>query len=283
MLSAPVPLPGYFGADPGAEVFFHFYTNGGNAIRTQVMLTHHLLSLVQEGEKEVMVASKRERVDASRSLLLSATASIMSEHNLEGRPMRSLLLFFSPRFLVDFCVRHTIKPGQRSTELLPLPQDDFTRNFVRSVELLGCATLNGSAGLCRTKAEEILLYLHTKHSVAFEGFLSASLKDQEALSLRFVVTQHQDGNLSIPELAFLCHMSVSTFKRRFQEAYGMAPGKYLHERRMDRARAMLERQRRPSEIYHELGYESLSAFSAEFKKHFGVPPKGFEAQVGRFA
>jgi len=283
MRSGPVPLPAYFGAGPSAEVFFHVYTNGGNAIRTQVMLTHHLLSLVQEGEKEVLVASKRERVDASRLLLLSATASIMSEHSLEGRPMRSLLLFFSPTFLVDFCVRHSIKPGRLSTELLPLPQDDFTRHFARSVEVLGSEELNGSAALCRTKGEEILLYLRAKHPVSFAGFLSASVMDHDALSLRSVVKQHQDSNLSIPELAFLCHMSVSTFKRRFQQAYGTAPGKYLHEHRMERARVMLERHLRPSEIYHELGYESLSAFSTEFKKHFGVAPRGFDAQVGPFA
>ncbi|HNO05046.1 MAG TPA: hypothetical protein PKK49_07125, partial [Flavobacteriales bacterium] len=54
--SRPVPLPAYFGASTKADVFFHPYTNGGRPIRTQVMLTHHLLSLVQEGEKEVIVA-----------------------------------------------------------------------------------------------------------------------------------------------------------------------------------------------------------------------------------
>ncbi len=280
MLSAPVPLPAYFGADPKAEVFFHPYTNGGMSIRTQVMLTHHLLSLVQEGEKEVLVASKRERMDASRLVLLAATAGIMSEHGLHGRPMRSMLLFFSPAFLVEFCARHSIKPGKRSTELLALPQDDYTRHFARSIELLGCDQLNGSAALCRTKAEEILLCLSTRHVDAVADLLSTSLKDRDTLSLRFIVAQHQDSNLSVSELAFLCHMSVSTFKRRFQEAYAMPPGKYLHERRMQRAKSMLECKQRPSDIYHTLGYESLSAFSTEFKKHFGVTPTSVEAQVG---
>ena len=35
-------------------------------------------------------------------------------------------------------------------------------------------------------------------------------------------------------------------------------------------------QKRPSEIYADLGYENLSAFSTEFKKHFGMPPKQFQ-------
>lgn len=278
-----VQLPAYFGADPKAEVYFHPYSNGGKAVRSQVMLTHHLLSLVQEGEKEVLVASKRERVDASRLVLLSATASIMSEHNLHGRPMRSVLMFFSPSFLVDFCARHGIEPGKRAAELLVLPQDDYVRHFARSIELIGRGEWNGSDALRRTKAEEILVYLNARHPSVLPDLLATSLKDQGALSFRFVVTQHQDNNLSVPELAFLCHMSVSTFKRRFQEVYAMAPGRFLHERRMQRAKSMLERKQRPSDIYHALGYESLSAFSTEFKKHFGVAPKGIESQVGPFA
>jgi AraC-like DNA-binding protein len=47
------------------------------------------------------------------------------------------------------------------------------------------------------------------------------------------------------------------------------------QRRMERAKAMLnDRKLRPSEIYLDLGYESLAAFSTEFKKHFGVAPTG---------
>ena len=270
--TSAVPLPAYFGAAPEADVFFQPYTNGGKAIRTQVTLTHHLVSLVQEGEKEVIVADRREKVDASKLLLLVATAGIMSEHCLQGRPMRSMLLFLSPAFLLDLCVRHGIRPRGTPTALAPLSQDDFTRHFARSIELLGPAALNADAALRRTKAEEILLYMHARQPARFAAFLAAALGDRTELPLRTVVARHQDGHLTIPELAFLCHMSVSTFKRRFQEAFGMAPGRYLHQRRMERAKAMLDRKLRPSEIYLDLGYESLAAFSTEFKKHFGVAP-----------
>lgn len=270
----PVTLPAYFGASPKADVFFQPYTNGGKAIRTQVVLTHHLISLVQEGEKEVLVAGRREQVDASHLLLLASTSSIMSEHSLDGRPMRSLLLFIAPSFLVDFCARHGLKPHGTPAELLPMPQDDFTRLFARSVAVLGPSTLNADAAMRRTKAEELLLYMHAKQRAAFLRFIAAALKDRHDLPLRSVVAMHQDSNLTVPELAFLCHMSPSTFKRRFQEAFGLAPGRFLHARRMERAKAMLTRRLRPSEIYLDLGYASLAAFSNEFKKHFGVAPTG---------
>lgn len=272
MPSTPVRLPAHFGADVHADVFFTPYTNGGRAIRTQVMLTHHLLSLVQEGEKEVLVAAQRAKVDASQLVLLSATPSIMSEHSLNGRPMRSLLMFFSPGFLMDLCIRHGAVPVGQGTDLAPIPQDAFTRNFATSVELLGAATLSADERMRRIKAEEILLYLWKAHPIAFGTFLASALTDRHMLSLRQVVAQHQDATISIPELAFLCHMSPSTFKRRFHEVFGVAPGRYLHARRMERARTLLASNARPSDIYHVLGYGSLSAFSTEFKKHFGTAP-----------
>ena len=272
MSPGPVRLPAYFGADPAADVFFQPYTNGGKAIRTQVALTHHLSSLLQEGEKEVIVAGRREPVDASHLLLLASTSSIMSEHSLQGRPMRSLLLFIAPSFLVDFCARHGVKPRGAAAELLPLPQDDFTRLFARSVALLSPSTVNADAAMRRTKAEELLLYLHAKHPGGFARFIAAAVRDRDALPLRSVVALHQDSNLTVPELAFLCNMSVSNFKRHFHETFGTAPGRYLHARRMERAKAMLARKLRPSEIHLDLGYESLAAFSNAFKKHFGVAP-----------
>lgn len=266
-----IKVPACFQAELDQDVFFHAYSNEGRPVRSCVDLSHHLLSLVQEGEKEVIVADRCAKVDGSQLVLLSATTGIMSEHNLKGRPMRSLLLFFTPRFLVEFCARHDVRPGKETSALLSLPQDPYIRHFARSVELFGIPALNTSA-LAHTKAEEVLSYLRARQPAAFASFVAASLKGRDELSLRTVVAHHQDGNLTVPELAFLCHMSVSTFKRRFHEVFGEAPGHYLQRRRMERAKAMLERDLRPSEIYHLVGYESLAAFSAGFKKHFGVPP-----------
>lgn len=282
MLSAPVQLPAAFGADPRADVFFRSYSNGGRPVRSKVMLTHHLISLVQEGEKEVLVAAQRERVDASRLVLLAASPSIMSEHGLSGTPMCSELVFLSTGFLVEQGVRHGRPARAEAQALLTLPQDDFTRHFARSLRLLGSELLQGPA-LQRTKAEELLLYLRAKHPQEMAAFLEAALRSAPDMPLRQAVAQHANGGLTLPELAFLCNMSVSTFKRRFQEVFGMAPGRYFQERRMARAKALLEHGTRPSEVYHQLGYESLSAFSTEFKKHHGVPPKDWMPQAGPLA
>ncbi len=74
-------------------------------------------------------------------------------------------MFFSPAFLLDFSVRHGLKPKGAAIDLQPLAQDAFTKHFAASVELLG-PSLNADAALRRTKAEELLLYLHRRPPVS---------------------------------------------------------------------------------------------------------------------
>ncbi|HEV2481618.1 MAG TPA: AraC family transcriptional regulator, partial [Puia sp.] len=67
--------------------------------------------------------------------------------------------------------------------------------------------------------------------------------------------------------------SLAGFKRDFQKTFGMSPRQWLLEKRLTEARHLIERKnKRPSGIYLDLGFESLSHFSHAFKKKFGKAP-----------
>ncbi|MEM9024275.1 MAG: AraC family transcriptional regulator, partial [Bacteroidota bacterium] len=84
--------------------------------------------------------------------------------------------------------------------------------------------------------------------------------------------------LTLEELAFLCNMSISTFKRHFQQIYEVAPSRWFREKRLQRAEYLLRVQhQKPSEVYREVGFENLSSFTQAFKKHFGTTPKKYQA------
>ena len=81
-------------------------------------------------------------------------------------------------------------------------------------------------------------------------------------------------NLKVEEIAFLCNMSLSTFKRHFKEEFQASPGKWLLDKRLEKAKILMEqRDVKASDVYLEIGYNNLSNFSTAFKNKFGISPK----------
>ena len=68
-------------------------------------------------------------------------------------------------------------------------------------------------------------------------------------------------------------MSLSTFKRHFVKEYKQSPGKWFRDKRLLRAKELLETSTiKVSDIYLDLGYNNLSNFSSAFKSKFGINP-----------
>jgi AraC-like DNA-binding protein len=51
------------------------------------------------------------------------------------------------------------------------------------------------------------------------------------------------------------------FKRHFIVEYNEAPGKWLQDKRLQRAKEILKRSIKASDIYQDMGYNNLSNFS----------------------
>jgi AraC-like DNA-binding protein len=96
---------------------------------------------------------------------------------------------------------------------------------------------------------------------------------REVSGFQSIVENSVNSNLSLEDVAFLCHMSLSTFKRNFVREYQTSPGQWFRERRMQTANDILkEGKLTSSDIYLKFGYNNLSNFSAAFKNKFGKYP-----------
>ena len=74
-------------------------------------------------------------------------------------------------------------------------------------------------------------------------------------------------------IASLTGRSLAAFKRDFEKIFGIPPGRWLMQRRLEEARRLIKEDRKkPSDIYLDLGFENLSHFSFAFKKAFGKSP-----------
>jgi len=60
--------------------------------------------------------------------------------------------------------------------------------------------------------------------------------------------------------------SVAAFRRDFKKAFNTTPQKWLTERRLQPAYYHIkEKQRKPTDVYFEAGFENLSHFSHSLK------------------
>ncbi len=77
----------------------------------------------------------------------------------------------------------------------------------------------------------------------------------------------------VEHLASVANMSSSTFHKAFKEVTSESPLQYLKKLRLNRARYLMIQESTKAYIAaYEVGYESPSQFSREFKRYFGLSP-----------
>jgi transcriptional regulator GlxA family with amidase domain len=87
---------------------------------------------------------------------------------------------------------------------------------------------------------------------------------------------HLDGELTVDRLARHAHMSSRTFCRRFTEETGLAPGTWIRNRRIDRARELLEsHDLSVDEVARRSGLGSGGNLRHHLRRGVGMSPSSY--------
>jgi AraC family transcriptional regulator len=82
-----------------------------------------------------------------------------------------------------------------------------------------------------------------------------------------------DGRIYLSEMARECGLSVSHFTRAFRKSFGMSPYRWLLERRLHRAKALLVASDISiAEIAIRSGFSDQAAFTRAFARIVGDSP-----------
>jgi AraC family transcriptional regulator of arabinose operon len=121
--------------------------------------------------------------------------------------------------------------------------------------------------------EEALLWLNSSNPD-----LERSHFDSRVRSAMDFICAHIDTSPTLAQIGRACGLSPSRLSHLFRQQVGMAPVEYLEQRRMNRARELLEiTALRISEIAAMLGYDSPFYFTRRFTKFTGQSPKQYRA------
>ncbi|HET9501880.1 MAG TPA: helix-turn-helix transcriptional regulator [Marmoricola sp.] len=86
--------------------------------------------------------------------------------------------------------------------------------------------------------------------------------------------------LDVEALALGVHMSAGHLSREFKRVYGESPYSYLMTRRIERAKALLDRgDLSVTEVCFAVGCQSLGTFSTRFSELVGCSPSAYRERA----
>lgn len=94
------------------------------------------------------------------------------------------------------------------------------------------------------------------------------------------VAQHYMDAITVDDLAAVCHLSTTHFRRVFRQILGHSPLDYVHMVRIDRACVLLyNHDHSVTEIGHQVGYATPSSFLRQFRRIHGSSPNQWRIRM----
>ena len=256
------------------DLFVYDFKMTSDVVKSKVNLGMNMFSFLQVGKKQVHFAGTSVAVNKDQSLLLKKGNWLWTELLDIEAIYYCKLFFFSEEKLKEFLEKHSKNKDIIKDEIpyFIIRNDSYIISYLNSLSTISEAPMAFMENLLSVKFEELMLYLLQKYGRKFELYLH-SLIIKESSPFKKIVESKIHSNLKLEEIAFLCHMSLSTFKRHFIKEYKVSPGKWLQDKRLQKAKETLEQGNlTPSDIYLDFGYNNLSNFSIAFKNKFGFNP-----------
>lgn len=270
-----VTLPNELHIDSSFPIQVFDYSSIKEISKQHIALKKNTISFLIEGTKEVFFDNSTLSIENSRFLIMKSGNCLMTEKLSEIKNYRSILFFFSNEILQRFVKNTELNQSEsfQYKSVYAFKYDEFIRRFTTSLLDILKLSKQTQKKLLLVKFEEIMIYLTDRYGT---DFLHALIENSDDYTQKFTQTIESNklNRLTLKELAFLCNMSVSGFKRQFKKYYNESPIKWFQNKRLEHAYYLVhQKQKTSSEIYLEIGYENLSSFIKAYKTKFGTTPK----------
>jgi AraC-like DNA-binding protein len=197
-----------------------------------------------------------------------------------GVPFKSISIFLDQESLKRYSAEHNIHIATPYTgdPMTRLPEDPFIKSYFISLEPYfvhpGKMT-DALADLKTREAIELLLRLNP----SFKNFLF-DFSEPFKIDLESYMNQHFMFNIPLSQFARLTGRSLATYKRDFQKIFAMSPERWLLKKRLEQAHFLIsQKNQKPIDVYHEVGFENISHFSTSFKNLYGYTPSSLKFEV----
>lgn len=250
----------------------------GKFFKTEVMFEHHILVWFISGETRIIQADASYTFNAGDVFLIPRNQlTTVINYPKDGLSHKAVAMYLTVKKLKDFYSRNkAIGRAQPLQKVYSFSKHPLLESCLASLIHYFNLGENLPPAVADIKIEEAIIILRSTDK-SVDGIL-ANFEEPGKINLSDFMERNYMFNMTLDRFAYLTGRSLATYRRDFVKIYNTSPQKWLLDKRLQLAHYhLVEKQRKPIDVYIEVGFENLSHFSYAFKNHFGYAPNA----VGR--
>lgn len=227
-----------------------------------------------ESGHEVLTNSNNDIADLhpGSAVFLPRGLNLHSDYVKKAKSLKAYLVFFDEQVIIEYLSEvkrsDALDTSDNSFYLLNDKEKDLAR-FFDSIRY----DLEDPKYLSIKLQELLCLISYHGDRNIFLRLLSRNIVSPKR-NLRRLLEKNDLLHLTVNDLAQISGRSLSSLNRDFKQIYKTTPQKWMRERRLSRAKELLERGRfSVTEVASEVGYKNVSNFIRAFKLKYGRTPK----------
>ena len=235
---------------------------------------------INEGEVSVRSQTNYMNLDGNNAILAKCLNYFFETDNKQkesGDGIEVIAVILDPS-LVEELFEFDLSQSDYSVDynIKQIEVDRLLANFKENINILLDNPELADERMIETKLKEfVLLITKSQNAPSQLDFLSALFKPLD-IGFRSTIQHNIYSNLSLDELARLCHLSKSSFKRKFNEVFKSSPKKYISQKKIEKAAELLRSDNlRISDIAYDVGFDSLATFNRNFTSTYGKSPSEY--------
>jgi AraC-like DNA-binding protein len=253
-----------------------FYSYLSSERKEKICLwNHHTLILQVSGQLILETSSQNISMTAGDLLLIGKNQlGTLTKTPLPGGNYETIVISLQEDLLRRIVLEEKLEAdGKYSGPInILIPLNEFLKGYFQSIvpyARSSGAAMTDEMGILKVKEGVKLLLLALPELRNFLFDFSEPCK----IDLEKFMLSNFHFNVPVEKFAQLTGRSLAAFNRDFLKTFGAPPRQWLQDKRLTEAKHLIEtKHQKPSAIYLDLGFESLSHFSYSFKKKFGMAP-----------